>query len=78
MAVRRAATLFGPLEERSFPNQQSLDADGLADRVGSTSAIAALDPGERDALLERVRALAAEGPLALRYRCDVQVTRREP
>jgi SAM-dependent methyltransferase len=73
-----ATTLFGPLEERSFPNQQSLDADGLADRVGSTSAIAALDPGERDALLERVRALAAEGPLTLRYRCDVQVTRREP
>ena len=73
-----ATTLFGPLEERSFPNQQSLDADGLADRVGSTSAIAALDPGERDALLERARALAAEGPLTLRYRCDVQVTRREP
>ena len=73
-----ATTLFGPLEERSFPNQQSLDAAGLADRVGSTSAIAALDPGERDALLERVRALAAEGPLTLRYRCDVQVTRREP
>jgi ubiquinone/menaquinone biosynthesis C-methylase UbiE len=73
-----ATTLFGPLEERSFPNQQRLDADGLADRVGSTSAIAALDRGERDALLERVRGLAAEAPLTLRYRCDVQVTRPEP
>jgi SAM-dependent methyltransferase len=73
-----ATNLFGPLEERSFPNQQRLDADGLSDRVGSTSAIAALDSAEREALLERVRALAADGPLALRYRCDVQVARREP
>jgi ubiquinone/menaquinone biosynthesis C-methylase UbiE len=73
-----ATELFGPLEERSFPNQQRLDADGLADRVASTSAIAALDSPERGALLERIRALAADGPLTLRYRCDVQVARREP
>ncbi len=73
-----ATELFGPLEERSFPNQQRLDADGLADRVGSTSAIAALDPAEREGLLQRVRGLAADGPLALRYRCEIQVARREP
>jgi SAM-dependent methyltransferase len=73
-----ASEKFGPLEERAFPNEQSLDAGGLVDRVGSTSAIAALDPGERDALLGRVRALAADGPVTLRYRCEVQVTRREP
>jgi SAM-dependent methyltransferase len=72
-----ATELFGPLEERSFPNQQRLDANGLADRVASTSAIAALDSPERGALLERIRALAADEPLTLRYRCDVQVARRE-
>jgi SAM-dependent methyltransferase len=73
-----ASELFGPLEERAFPNEQNLDADGLVDRVASTSAIAALDSRERDALLQRVRALAADGPLALRYRCEVQLARREP
>jgi SAM-dependent methyltransferase len=71
-------SLFGPLEERSFSNQQLLDAERLADRVGSTSAIAALGADERGPLLERVRALAADGPLILRYRCEVQVARREP
>jgi SAM-dependent methyltransferase len=73
-----ASELFGPLEERDFPSEQALDADGLADRVGSTSAIAALDPAEREALLERVRALAADGPVTLRYRCEVQLARRAP
>jgi SAM-dependent methyltransferase len=73
-----ASDLFGPLEERGFPNDQSLDADVLVDRVASTSAIAALDPPERDALLERVRALAVDGPVTLRYRCEVQLARREP
>jgi SAM-dependent methyltransferase len=73
-----ASELFGPLEERTFPNEQVLDADGLADRVGSTSAIAALDSRDRDALLERVRALAADGPVTLRYRCEIQLARREP
>jgi SAM-dependent methyltransferase len=73
-----ASELFGPLEDHSFPNEQRLDADGVADRVASTSAIAALDSREREALLERVRALAAEGPLTLRYRCEVQLARREP
>jgi hypothetical protein len=45
---------------------------------GRPSAIAALDPEERLGLLEKVRALAGGGLLTLRYRCDVQVTRREP
>jgi ubiquinone/menaquinone biosynthesis C-methylase UbiE len=72
-----ACEKFGPLEERSFPNEQHLDADGLADRVASTSAIAALEAGERGRLLEKVRALAVEGSLTLRYRCEVQVALRE-
>jgi SAM-dependent methyltransferase len=73
-----ASELFGPLTEGTFPNDQHLDAAGLADRVGSTSAIAALDSDERDALLQRVRALAADGPLTLRYDCEIQLARREP
>ena len=73
-----ASEKFGPLEERDFPNEQSLDADGLVDRVASTSAIAALDSPERDALLERVRALAANGPVTLRYRCEIQLAARDP
>ena len=34
--------LFGPFEERVFPNEQVLDADGLVDRIASVSFIAAL------------------------------------
>jgi SAM-dependent methyltransferase len=73
-----ASELFGPLEERNFPNEQRLDAGRLVDRVASTSAIAALDQAERQVLLEKVAALAWRGLLTLRYRCEVQVARREP
>ena len=68
--------LFGPIEEHAFDNTHEVDADGLADRVGSTSFIAALDPVERDKVLERVRALAAEGPIQLPYTTEVQLCRR--
>ena len=69
--------LFGPLDEASFPNEQRLDADALVDRVGSTSAVGALGPQQRDAVLSRARNLAADGPVLLRYRCEVQITARE-
>jgi SAM-dependent methyltransferase len=74
-AFERSA-LFGPLQEASFPNQQTLDAEGLAARIGSTSAIAALPDRERRGVLDRARALAHDGRVTLRYRCEVQVTRR--
>jgi SAM-dependent methyltransferase len=54
---------------------QRLDADGLADRVGSISYVAALDDGERERVLARVRALAGEGPVDLPYVCEVHVWR---
>jgi SAM-dependent methyltransferase len=54
---------------------QRLDADGLADRVGSTSFIAALDEAERAPLLERVRALAGGGAVDVPYVCEVHVWR---
>ena len=40
-------TLFGPLEEHVFDNEQVLDADGLAARICSISFIAALPEAER-------------------------------
>lgn len=58
-------------EEREFAFVQRLDADGLADRVGSTSFIAALPGPERAPVLERARALAAGGTVSLPYRCEV-------
>lgn len=54
---------------------QRLDADGLADRVGSTSFVAALDDGERERVLVRVRALAGEGPVEVPYVCEVHLWR---
>lgn len=68
--------LFRPLEEAHFEHQQLLDADELEARIGSTSAIAALAADEREAVLERVRALAGRGRVMLRYRCEIHLTRR--
>ena len=63
------------LTERHFEFTQRLDADGLADRVGSTSFIAALDDAEREPLLARVRALAPDGPVDVPYECEIHVWR---
>ena len=70
--------LFGPLEERTFEHAREHDADGLVDRVGSTSVVAALDAGPRTEVLAAVRALAADGPVQLRYVCEVFVCDRRP
>jgi len=66
-----ATPLFGPLEERTFAHAQEMDADALADRVGSTSVIAALDDRARAEVLAAVRALASDGPVRLPYVCEV-------
>jgi SAM-dependent methyltransferase len=71
-------TLFGPLEERTFPHSRPHDADALADRVGSTSFIAALDDGPRAEIIAAVRALAAGGPVDVPYVCEVFVCDRRP
>jgi SAM-dependent methyltransferase len=68
--------LFGPLEEVHFEHEQLLDAEELAARIGSTSAIAALATDQRAQVLEGVRALAGTDRVKLRYRCEVQVTER--
>jgi SAM-dependent methyltransferase len=73
-----ATTLFGPLEERTFTHSRPHDADALADRVGSTSFVAALDDGPQADVIAAVRALAAEGPVELPYVCEVLVCDRRP
>jgi SAM-dependent methyltransferase len=63
------------LTEWHFDFVQRLDADGLADRVASTSFIAELDEAERAPLLEQVRALAGGGAVDVPYVCEVHVWR---
>jgi SAM-dependent methyltransferase len=70
--------LFGPFEERGFENAQVLEGDGLVDRIGSTSFVAALPAAERAGVLSEVRALAGAGPVTLRYVTEVQVCGRRP
>jgi SAM-dependent methyltransferase len=66
-------TLFGPLEEWVFANEQRLDADGLEARIGSISFIAALEEPERSEVLRRARSLAGDGVAMVPYRCELQV-----
>lgn len=75
-AVFRRTRLFGPLEERVFENEQELDGDGLADRVGSISFVATLPDRERADVLAAVRALAGDGLVTMRYDTEVQLAER--
>ncbi|MCA1699314.1 MAG: hypothetical protein LC790_10635 [Actinobacteria bacterium] len=68
--------LFGPLEETQFEHDQLLGVDELEDRIGSTSAIAALAAQEREQVLERVRGLVGSARIRLRYTCEIHLTRR--
>jgi SAM-dependent methyltransferase len=65
--------LFGPLEEHELPHDQVLDADGLADRIGSVSFIASLPDAERAEVVTAARALAGGGVATIRYRTELQV-----
>jgi ubiquinone/menaquinone biosynthesis C-methylase UbiE len=67
---------FSPLEETVFEHPIEQDADGLGARVGSISFIAALEPAERDQVVERARALAGAGTLTIPYRTEVLTCRR--
>ncbi len=68
--------LFGQFEERVFPNVQSLDADGLADRVASVSFIGALDENERTKVVRAARALAGPAGVTIHHDTEVLVTDR--
>jgi SAM-dependent methyltransferase len=63
--------LFGPLEGRVFPNDQTLDGDGLADRIASVNFIGALGEEERAEVIRAARALA--GPAGVTIRQDTEV-----
>jgi SAM-dependent methyltransferase len=75
-AAFERANLFGPLEEHVFANEQVLDEEGLAARIGSISFIASLPEAERAGVLARIRRLAAAGPVTLPYRTEVLVCER--
>jgi SAM-dependent methyltransferase len=67
---------FAPVAEHRIEHAQALDADGLADRVLSISFVAALPDGERRLVETRVRALAADMPVELRYVAELFVYAR--
>jgi ubiquinone/menaquinone biosynthesis C-methylase UbiE len=77
-AVFEDTTLFALSAERTRPFQQSLDVDGLVDRVTSISFVAALDQPELDKVAERVRALAAGGLEPLAYLTEIFIYDRLP
>lgn len=54
----QATGLFDEVDSHRFPNSQTLDAEGLAERVSSISFVAVLEAADREELLARVRALA--------------------
>jgi hypothetical protein len=60
------------------PFEQQFDEDGLVDRVGSISFVAALPEEERERVLGRVRTLALEAgePLRLGYTAEAYVFKR--
>lgn len=69
--------LFGPFEERVFANPQSLDADGLADRIASINFIAALEEEERAKVVRAARALAGPAGATIPQDTEVQITERK-
>jgi SAM-dependent methyltransferase len=70
------SALFAPVATATFDNEQSLDADGIADRFGSVSFVAALDAGPRRRVLDALRALAGGATTTLRYHTEAEILRR--
>jgi SAM-dependent methyltransferase len=76
-AAFERSRLFGPLlEGRVFANEQTLDADGLADRIASVNFIAKLDERERVKVVDAARALAGDGSVTIGQDTDVQLSKR--
>jgi len=66
-----ACELFEPVAGAVFDNVQVLDGDGLADRFGSVSFVAALDEAPRAALLAAISGVAGGASVRLRYLTEV-------
>jgi SAM-dependent methyltransferase len=69
--------LFGAPEEAQFGIAQEMTADGVCERVASTSFVAAMVQDERDRLLAKVRDLVGDRPepFDFPYVTEVYVTR---
>jgi SAM-dependent methyltransferase len=72
-AVLDASGRFTPAQRSRFAFEQELDREGLAERVSTTSFIAAMEPAERATVLDAVRDLVADFPerFALPYATEV-------
>src|SRR5947207_10920282 len=70
------SALFRPAGERQFSHEQTVDIEGLVDRVLSISFIATLPEDERATVRDRVRALVDQTPITLPYLTDVFLFRR--
>jgi ubiquinone/menaquinone biosynthesis C-methylase UbiE len=72
-AVLDASGRFTPAQRAQFTFEQQLDREGLCERVSTTSFIAAMEPNEREAVLDAVRDLVADFPerFALPYATEV-------
>lgn len=72
-----SSALFGPIERRTFPFSQRLDANGVADRIASISFVAAAPPERRAALDRKLREVvtAHGGVVDFPYRTEVYVSR---
>jgi SAM-dependent methyltransferase len=73
-----ASGLFTPIGEIELANDQLVDAEGLVDRVVSTSFVAALPAVEHDRVVARIRELAAgmEAPIRLGYNTEAYAYQR--
>lgn len=74
--VLEASPRFGPIEETAVPWERTLDGDELAELASSISFVASAAAGRRADVLERVRALAPDGPVSFPYVTNVFVARR--
>ncbi|MBA3717631.1 MAG: class I SAM-dependent methyltransferase [Actinobacteria bacterium] len=76
--VLAGSPLFGPVEHRSWLNEQPVSLEELLEVVASRSYVASLDFDSRAELLGRIRAAFAADPepIVLRYTVEVFVTDR--
>jgi SAM-dependent methyltransferase len=74
--VMEHCVLFEEVSEQRFRFSHVLDAEGLCDRVASTSFIANLPPAEHAEVLARVRALVPADVVELAYDCSVYLFRK--
>ena len=71
-----ASALFRPAGAHQFRHEQTVDRDGLVDRVLSISFIATLPDDERSAVGDQVRKLVNQPPIRLPYLTEVFLFRR--